>query len=807
MSGAISSFVSVSREVRTTNRLATDNQWSPYSDPREVVASGDEDSIVIVPFTTAITQKLSPGAGLRPAEYRLWLRFASTAASGVYTGTLTLNVHGRTAAVPLELTVWPVRLPDARPFDFYGYGDMVTYARGEAVTARSTADLTVQVEAYTGAGGNVLNFVSGSLYGIRPYIKWGPSKQSLPVTTSLDALPELDFSYYDQWFDLARQKVKRIETYVNLIPATKSDVADPLVGEGRVAAGSADEKRVLRWWLEQFRAYLLQKGFTASDGFYCKISDEIGPEHIAAYRETAEVVRQAGWRPYTTVFGPISRSSEMLNDLAPYIEEWQVSWGSRDVFRRLTSDRFRLEWKEIGHPGGWQQYTNGGALDTWYHSAIYGTDANGQAKTPQVDRTLVLQGTEGGVPLRTRPNQSPWANRELNAAYILGSNVYAARADGLGPAGTTLTVRYNQQASGGSRLWQEPALTYQGQYTNAGAQDTGLWTMGTFNYDTAAPTLDRFLVLQRLSAAGAPLTYAGPYPWGNRQRGVFYRVGNTLYVSLTDGRAPGNLLTLRYSRLDANGNRVWTDAPLTDLYGQYTNGGARETWGFAMPAAATASDVEQLLVLQNVSAAGLPLEQRVTSPWGNTELGVAFVHGQDLWVATRDGRSPSASPITVRYKERIPDAVNGTVLASRTPGDKLWFYSGYGNTFAMPYELMAENPLMAAIEKPDGYAVFAFVWWNQHRVVWTDGDAVKLSTGPAYAGLRDGWRDALLIDYAVRTRGVITMGEVASTSPTSLLQLAVQPSDDPSETYTDFANLNQQTLNHARRTLLQRLAP
>ena len=61
----------------------------------------------------------------RPVEYRLWLRFASTAEAGTFTGTLTVNVQGAAGSVPLALTVWPVRLPETQPFDVRGYGDLL----------------------------------------------------------------------------------------------------------------------------------------------------------------------------------------------------------------------------------------------------------------------------------------------------------------------------------------------------------------------------------------------------------------------------------------------------------------------------------------------------------------------------------------------------------------------------------------------------------------------------------------------------------------------------------------------------------
>jgi hypothetical protein len=66
--------------------------------------------------------------------------------------------------------------------------------------------------------------------------------------------------------------------------------------------------------------------------------------------------------------------------------------------------------------------------------------------------------------------------------------------------------------------------------------------------------------------------------------------------------------------------------------------------------------------------------------------------------------------------------------------------------------------------------------------------------------MRDGWRDVILIDYAVRTRGVTTVAEV----PLPLAALPVP--DDEGETYTEVTDSNQQTLNAMRRVVLQRLS-
>lgn len=820
VSGSIASFVTVAREIRTIDRLAPSEQWSRYTlpgNPRPTGAPRDaNDSIVFVPLTSALTQTLDATAyplhawttQTRPAEYRLWLRFASNAAAGTYSGTLTLQVHGQSIAVPLELQIWPVNLSTAaRPFDMQGYTELATYA-GVVVNPATTAELAKRLDAHAAVGGNVMTWVNSYLGNYSPNIKYGPSGASLPVpgTVPLNSLPNLDFSHYDPWIDLLRQKLKRVETYVEFIGHTKAGIGSFLVDRPNMTL--EEEKQILQWWLVQLKSYLMSRGFTEADGFFCKISDEIGPESVDGYIATAEIVRAAGWRPYTTIMGPLTRSSEYLNRLQPYCDEWKVSYGGRTSFDYLTSEKQRLEWKESVQPStGWLQYGNGGALDTWQHSAIFGVNANGQPLRPWVDRAYVLQSTEAGVPLQLRANQSPWGNQSLGATYALGSTLYASRTDGGSPAGTIMNVRYSTSTSGSSRVWNDAAMTYDGQYTNGGARDTGQWNMGTFHYQNMESSLQQFLVLQKLGNAGAPLQYQSPYPWGNQKRGVFYRSGNHLYVSLHDGRPPANLLTLRYRKVDGNGVATWHDAPLS-TYGMYTNGGATHTWLCPMPADATTANVDTVLVLQDVSAGGLPLNLFGSSPWGNSRLGAAFVQADILYVTTRDGRPPMDTILTVRYSERTLDPVNGSILAPLKNGDQKWMYSGYESTFAMPYDSMIANPLLAAIEEHHGYAVFGFAWFNDNRVVWSDGDPSVISTGPAYAALKDGYRDAVLIRHAVQTAGVITMNEVSSTSPGSLLPLTTRTAfDDPAEPLLDFTLITQQSLNAARRELLRRLSP
>ena len=91
VSGSIATLVSLSREVRTeTQRQTPGDAWSRYTPSAYAQTTGPQDSIILVPIDGPLNRCLDPtpiplnstGTKTRPAEYRLWLQFASNGTAG-----------------------------------------------------------------------------------------------------------------------------------------------------------------------------------------------------------------------------------------------------------------------------------------------------------------------------------------------------------------------------------------------------------------------------------------------------------------------------------------------------------------------------------------------------------------------------------------------------------------------------------------------------------------------------------------------------------------------------------------------------
>jgi len=103
------------------------------------------------------------------------------------------------------------------------------------------------------------------------------NKDAAPI--DLDHLPDLDFSYFDPWFEVARrQGVTRFEAHVENVGSERWQWAlDTAFGKGRVQAGTPVASRVSAWIFRELKGHAGRQGF---HGFFAKISDEILPEDI-----------------------------------------------------------------------------------------------------------------------------------------------------------------------------------------------------------------------------------------------------------------------------------------------------------------------------------------------------------------------------------------------------------------------------------------------------------------------------------------------------------------------------------------------
>lgn len=366
-------------------------------------------------------EPLTMGSGSRET---LWLRVASTGRQrGAYEPTVALTVGETAVEVPLRVRVWDVSVEDGRPFHVRGYcGGFPVWAGGYEIDDAKLRRLEAILKAFAEMGGDVLDW-NANWVQILDHVRVAETGEVLrevseqePERLDLDDLPELDFSYYDPWLELAKQYgVTRLETYM-MHPGSSRigwKLLSPAVGKGRVEPGTPEARRVMVWFWREMRRELAERGF---EGLFCKVSDEISPEHIPSYIETAELARQAGWRPFTTITGMVARTAEHLNALNPHCDQWQLGYGSKDTFLDLVHTRYEVAEETHELAGPWAQYRNGGAEDTWV-MRVFGEGGPVQVAPQQVES---LELFEDGQPLQ-KEGGSPWGNTDRGVVITGGA--------------------------------------------------------------------------------------------------------------------------------------------------------------------------------------------------------------------------------------------------------------------------------------------------------------------------------------------------------------------------------------------------
>jgi hypothetical protein len=368
----------------------------------------------------------------------LWLRVRSGAAPKQVRIPITLTLGDVVLPISLALHVWPVKVEAKRPFHVRGYSNgLPVWAGGYEVTDESLRRLEAILPVYAEIGGDVLEWEVAWDYVVAHTRLADTGKmlidvaRNTPERIDLANLPRLDFSYYDPWWDLCRRHgVTWFDTY---LPSPAGEgmeerLLSPTVGAGRVKPGTPDARRVVAWFYGEFKRYLEGKGF---EGFFCKISDEISPESIPAYIDTAKTARQAGWRPFTTITGMIARTPADINAMNPYCDEWQLNFSLKDDFLALLKTKFELAQERFDLDGPWYPYSNGGARETWSIKAFGENSATGIP--PELVDTFQL--LEDGEPLATSGG-SPWGNTHRGMVFTAGTlneTLYFSPKDGANP--------------------------------------------------------------------------------------------------------------------------------------------------------------------------------------------------------------------------------------------------------------------------------------------------------------------------------------------------------------------------------------
>jgi hypothetical protein len=391
---------------------------------------------------------------------KIWLDVKSDGrAAGDYEIPIELSVGESKAACTLHLKVWPVDVNIPPPFHMRGYcGGFPNWTGGFEMTEKKLGRLEGILKTYAAAGGDVIDW-NMVWYQVVRRAKLAGTEEILaevakksPERIDLENLPDLDFSYFDPWFEIARKHgVTRVETYMSLPSNSQWQwrLLDSAVGKKRVKFNTPEGNRVIVWFFDQMRRYFAAKGFT---GLFCKVSDEISPEFIPAYRTAAVLAKKAGWRPFTTITGLIARTGKHINAMNPVCDLWQLSFGLKDDFLDRIGRAYALEKKTIEIKGKWGKYGNGGARGCWAIRAFGEGSVTGFVSNDIEELELL----EDGKPIRLLGG-SPWGKSEPGTGYTAGniqSHLYVIPSDGKKPEDHKyeLTVSLRKPAPNGKPL-------------------------------------------------------------------------------------------------------------------------------------------------------------------------------------------------------------------------------------------------------------------------------------------------------------------------------------------------------------------
>ncbi len=337
-------------------------------------------------------------------EGRLWLTLNGGAKAVDAKGEIAISLNGQKVLLPIEVKVWPVTIPPIRPFSLRGYGTLTPMTGGYNITPETLKMTDTMFKAFHDIGGDVLDWTVNwpSMYG---NLKIAGTDQSITVWRKAHLKeyesknpadwPKVDFSYYDPWIALAKKYgITRAVTYMGFKPRYLSTTEED-------------------WMLINLKSYLKDQGL---HGFFCKIADEISPEVIPDYIVAAKRARDDGWRPFTTVTGLIARTAKDINEINPYLDEWQLGYGSTEFFKDITTQPYELQTKTVVMPNTWGKYGNGGAKST------FGQKLFGDLIKVDPSQTENIQVLQDGKPLH-RIGGSPWGN-QLPGAFVAGINDY-----------------------------------------------------------------------------------------------------------------------------------------------------------------------------------------------------------------------------------------------------------------------------------------------------------------------------------------------------------------------------------------------
>ncbi|MGD9497137.1 MAG: hypothetical protein AB7Y46_12640, partial [Armatimonadota bacterium] len=279
---------------------------------------------------------------------------------------------GRTQTIALSGTVHPVRLPDRRLISLKSYGGSVyMFTGGPEMGSENLERLEFYLTDGELMGNSVCEITLNPDQALSAVRVRGTDltiaqalEQRPELFADLSDLPALDFTFLNPWIHQSQLHGCRwAETHAPPLSRSNTLALIHRVAGAQVEPESEAYRQVYVWYLREFGRWMLERGWPEVG---VKISDEIAPDEVPEWIKTAELCKQAGLRPYTTITGNVATTPDLLNAMDPVADGWQIQWLSTQIFRDLTTKRYTTKTKRSDISAGpWTAYSNGGARDTW----------------------------------------------------------------------------------------------------------------------------------------------------------------------------------------------------------------------------------------------------------------------------------------------------------------------------------------------------------------------------------------------------------------------------------------------------------
>jgi hypothetical protein len=276
----------------------------------------------------------------------LWFRFSTEGVEpGKWDGAIVCESSGVQTRVPVSIRVWKTTIPEKNYVRVQPYSGGIGFINGIPHDPKKREEFVRRIDAFFSNMRenriDILDFYFNQ-YTLWHSVKingvpfWDALKKS-PEILEKPELPALDFSDYDPYLAVAAKYGLLDEVVIQgpsgIYKAAVPNIAKILKKE--IKEGSPEYEKLMLWLACNLRLWLESKG---AKKVMAKHLDEIEPERIPRWKETANLFAKAGYYPYSTWTGKIPHNTEFIKQLNPECTQWQVQSYSIDSFRTIVGE-------------------------------------------------------------------------------------------------------------------------------------------------------------------------------------------------------------------------------------------------------------------------------------------------------------------------------------------------------------------------------------------------------------------------------------------------------------------------------------